>query len=374
MNAIAFQHWVRNLGPIGSITLYLAGLLMTAAIWLSQGTAIGSLAGGMFLGLAMSQKAFLGFKNKWADSFLQPIGFIAFVGLYFWKEHALMPADWEPARYYDAVGVMGLLVGFGLAAAFNIARDPEKSATQGTPVAEIDESGEGTQEPVEMTKMRRIATAIGGLALLVGLVLNLSISRPYWISTSDIAIGRHIIVSILDYRSKDNLAYLLASLTQVSVQSKERDGDTVTARITVEVPVVPFPLTPDQANSRAAMRQYNSLPLEQKPYATLTGKLVLKEQGMGWVVTQDTINADPVVLSRAFRSGELETHLLSRPIIPQNFMGIADMASQPFNPLFIMFYAIGLVVLLGGGSPVVIAITSGFPLLLSCIQLVLMVL
>ena len=124
MTTIAVQTWVRNLGLVGSVAIYLACLLLTAAAWLSQGTVIGSLAGGMCFGFLISPKPFLGYKSQLLESLLSPIGFMAFIGLYLWKEHSLMPPDWEPARYYDAEGMVGLIIAFGLSFAFSTVRDP----------------------------------------------------------------------------------------------------------------------------------------------------------------------------------------------------------------------------------------------------------
>lgn len=370
MTTIAVQNWVRNLGLVGSVAIYLACLLLTAAVWLSQGTVIGSLAGGMCFGFLISPKPFLGYKSQVVESLLSPIGFMAFIGLYFWKEHSLMPSDWEPARYYDAVGMVGLIIAFGLSFAFGTVRDPSfgKELDPPTPEAQPENSSAATAEADEaapLTKMERGATAFAVLALVASLTLNLALLRPGWISTPDIALSRYIVKSIYGYKSKDHLAYVLAGMTEVSVQSRAADGDTVTAVLNVVTPVVPFDLKPEQANTMTALRKYNDLPLDQKPYATLTGKVVLQKSGLGWVVSQETVDTDPVTLSRAFRAGDLQVSKLDHPTFPMNMFGIADFTSQPFNPLIIIAVGIMLVMLLIGRKPVGVAVASVVVLVMS---------
>ncbi len=370
MTTIAVQNWVRNLGAIGSVAIYLACLLLSAVFWLTQGTVLGSIAGGMCFGFLMSPKQFLGYKSQVIESILSPVGFIAFIGLYFWKEHSLMPPDWEPARYYDAVAMVGVLIAFGLSFAFGMARDPslgKESEADAPEAPTVNSSKESASEDehIPLTKMERAATAFAVLNLLSCLVLNLAVLRPDWISTSDIALSRYIVKSVYDYKSKDHLAYVLAGMTEVSVQSKSFDGNTVTADLNVLTPVVPFSLSPDQANSMTALRKYNELPSDQKPYATLTGKVVLEKSGLGWIVVQETVDTNPVTLSREFRAGNLQVTKLDHPTFPINMFGLDDFASQPFNPILIMAVGIMLLMLLAGKRPFSVAVASIFILAMS---------
>ena len=337
MSYNTLQNRLQHMGPVGTVTLFLASVVLSGAVWLLTGNLIGTFAGGLCLGLMLSTKHAFDYKSPLVEAILLPICFIVFLGLYLWKSSVLMPADWEPSEYAFLIGVFGFIVASGLSVAFGTIReDGFADGSAPPPVQSPPPPSDLTETPRPRTRFENAAVSVALMTMGACTLFHFAQLKPEWLSTSYIALHRHIITSIYAFGDKQNLAYYFAGLTSSTIQSTESHGDTVTAIVKVTTPVVPFDLKPGEINTRATTNKYFDLPTPEKPYATLTGKIVLQKSGLGWKVVQDTFDMDPVALSRAYRAGELYTEVSLHPRLGLNIFGISDSASSPFNIVFVV--------------------------------------
>lgn len=209
-----------------------------------------------------------------------------------------------------------------------------------------------------------IGNTVGLAALALSVVLQVVALKPGWFSTPEVALNRYILTSLLDFKSKDELAYSLASLTNVSVVSTEQDSETFTANLRIVTPVVPFGLTHEQVNTHSALRKFNALPPDQELYATLSDKVVLRKSGLGWIVAEHSIDIDPVNVSRAYLAGDLPAAVMDKVIFPINAFGALDYITRPFNLAYSLMVSILFLVLWKSKTSLSAIDTAGPPVAL----------
>lgn len=367
MNLSINQTWIRGLSPLGLATAYVLLVVLSGSIWLTRGTLVGSVAGGLFFGLMMSPKSFIEYQRTLVEMILQPLLFMAAIGFSFWKEQVLMPDTWEPAFYQDGVGVIACIGGLVIAFSVKFARKSEVEQETENQVVEAEIESE-EEEP--QSKYLGLAKALSYTAIFIAFVLMLSAVRPDWIGSSSQAIA-HYVLEITGSADKKNLARVLAANTEVKVVSVSKVGDGLEAKLVATVPVVPFEINEEEINSRAAERKYWALAREERQSVGVEGHLFLERSGIaGWKVVQSSLLIDPVQLSRATQSGSMST---KDENVSGAFVGLAKSFVSMFRVVAVMSALFCLVivlvfvrltpVLISGGIAFVIGVGALFPVL-----------
>lgn len=371
MNLAVGQNWLRNLNPIGYFVFYFAIMAGTAAVWLTNGTVVGSVAGGLFFGLGMSLKIGTGIKDKILAEILSPLFIFLAFGLSIWKEQSLMPETWDPAGYQDGVGVGFFVVGLWVAFLLAELRKPEHVKERERAEREIEEAMEKAEsenregEDVKPSTYLWLAQSYSAVALISAVLLTVSTLRPDWFGTYEQAMTRYVRSSIYDFKNKEHLDRWLALNTEVTVTSSFREGKNMVAKIKVISPVVPFDIGRDQINSKAEKNKYLDLPESQQPYVEQVGTVVFEPSGLrGWSVSKaEGFTADPLKLASDYKAGRLKS--ADRVQMHAWFMSMTEFIGTSALPLTLITGMIALVATLLLSSPWVMVLLSSIALFTS---------
>ncbi len=328
------SHRIETLSLAESIVIYFLLLATFAVIWLTRGTAAGSLSGGILCGLLLNTGIFLRFKNEALKAITFMLGVVVMGALNEWKADVLMPPNWEPVKHFQSYGAAGVLLGLMIAVAFEVLRSPKAgSVSVAAPIPTPVESSMIEEKIGVERNMPRWQITTLAVCLIANIMLMLSYARPDWIGTPRIAVAQYIYSAAYDYKHKDGLAYLLASSTEVTIESIEQTAESATAVLRATMPVAPYEVSPDSINTEVARRTYLKLDAKDRPYVTITGRVSFVPSAVvGWRVTESTFNVDPVRLSNDYRAGLLkaDSDETKHPFL-LNMFGMHEMIIRPFN-------------------------------------------
>ena len=344
------------------VLAYVAMILMTGTLWVSNGQALGAVAGGVFFAMLLCLPAYLGVGSALASSVWTACVMLLVTHVAAYRANVALDTDWEPPTSETALNILGFaaaLFASGVVAAVRYAMRTSKLTVEQIRSRQLREMTVEAKTLVQHDSKLRLI----GFVVICGAVVSCFLAtETQYISTPRLAATRFVFENIYEFEDKRGLAYTLASRTDARILSVTQTDATAEATLRVTTPAVPFELRKGEENSFAARRRWLSLPEADRKYVQTTLTLKMRRRGLtGWEVTNDEEEGDLVkIAAEGMKSGHIvPRNGIDRPRF-NDFMAL-DAASRPTHPLILasLVLAVGLIGLGRRASQVISGIGMG---------------
>lgn len=307
-------------------------------------TVLGAVGAGMALAITRTDREQATFWARTLRELSMALVMIGLVVLYYSKETGF--ADWEPTAFQDGIWpTLILMVAWMVALGAIVWADPPAgTGAGGTDVADAEDENEATAAPAASPRAPRwMQLSAASLMALSGLAIVASLA-PQWLSLPQLALHHHIHKDRPD-QHRNLLAVLWTKTMPGESAFTELPDGRVRAEVGFDVPLPPFELTPQTASTRKAENAFFDHPSRQT--ASVVDNIVLRPNGLGWVVESDTRHRDPIALSKL--DAEAKARLNAREAALS--VGFAYwFATGPLAKMMAaMLFLIAVIMLLTGG-------------------------